>query len=147
MGGVEADLERLTKGWKLTDDEEDGVSLPSGLWEANREPLKLCLVGRVLSVKSFWFEALSTSLQSMLLPVKGMEVKPLPDGRFLIRFNHVIDKQRTVDGCPWNFEKNLIILKSIGETENTMHVALNSCDFFVHVLDIPLSMMNLGSLG
>ncbi|KAL0462204.1 UNVERIFIED_CONTAM: hypothetical protein Slati_0108000 [Sesamum latifolium] len=61
----------------------------------------------------------------MLLPVKGMmEVKQLQESRFLLRFKHIIDKQRAMEGCPWSFEKNIVILKPIGELENPMQVAL-----------------------
>ncbi|KAL0449049.1 UNVERIFIED_CONTAM: putative mitochondrial protein [Sesamum latifolium] len=43
MGGVEPNVERLQKAWHLTDDEEEGVILPSGLWRANLDSLRLCL--------------------------------------------------------------------------------------------------------
>ncbi|KAL0401022.1 UNVERIFIED_CONTAM: hypothetical protein Slati_4132100 [Sesamum latifolium] len=92
MGNVDADLERLSKAWKLTDEEEDGVILPRGLWEANTDSLKLCSVGRLLSNRPIRFETLCSSLQSMLLPVKGMEIKQLEEGCFLLRFQHIIDK-------------------------------------------------------
>ncbi|KAL0451724.1 UNVERIFIED_CONTAM: hypothetical protein Slati_1150500 [Sesamum latifolium] len=144
MGGVEAELDRLNKAWRLNDDEEDPVLVPGGLWEAHVESHNLCLVGRLLSNRPYRHEALSTSLLSMLQPVKGMDVKQLDEGRILLGFEHIIDKQRAQEGCPWSFEKNILILKPIGELENPMHVALDDCDFFIHVHDLPLSMMNLG---
>ncbi|KAL0444003.1 UNVERIFIED_CONTAM: hypothetical protein Slati_2123000 [Sesamum latifolium] len=58
----------------------------------------------------------------MLLPIKGMEVKLLEEGRFLLRFKHIIDKQRALEGCPWSFERNVIILKPIKELENPMQI-------------------------
>ncbi|KAL0407807.1 UNVERIFIED_CONTAM: hypothetical protein Sradi_1715100 [Sesamum radiatum] len=144
MGGVEVELDRMKRAWSLTDDDEEPLLIPSGLWEANAESRKLCLVGRLLSKRPYRHEALCSSLQSMFRPVKGLDIKQLEEGRILLRFNHIIDKQRALDGCPWSFEKNILILKSIGELENPMHVALDECDFFVHVHDLPLSMMNLG---
>ncbi|KAL0431153.1 UNVERIFIED_CONTAM: hypothetical protein Sradi_0741300 [Sesamum radiatum] len=80
----------------------------------------------------------------MINPVKGMEIKHLPEGRFLLRFNHIIDRNRAMAGCPWSFEKNILILNSIGVDENPMQVDLDWCDFFVHIHDLPLSKMNLG---
>ncbi|KAL0319751.1 UNVERIFIED_CONTAM: hypothetical protein Sradi_5236600 [Sesamum radiatum] len=137
-------LDRLSRVWKLKDDEEDGVTLPSGLWKSNKESLDLYLVGRVLTAKPYRFEALTSSLQSMMLPVKGIDTKQLPEGHFLIRFKHIIDKQMAIDGSPWNFEKNLIILRSIGETDNPTLMMLDVCEFYVHIHDLPLSMMNIG---
>ncbi|KAL0439102.1 UNVERIFIED_CONTAM: hypothetical protein Slati_2393200 [Sesamum latifolium] len=116
--------------------------LPSGLRKANLDSHKLCVVGRLLSNKPFKFKALCSSIRSMILPVKGMDIRQLEEGRILIRFNHIIDKQRALEGCPWSFEKNVLILNSVGDFENPMHVALEVCDFYVHVHDLPLSMMN-----
>ncbi|KAL0345933.1 UNVERIFIED_CONTAM: hypothetical protein Sradi_4424600 [Sesamum radiatum] len=73
----------LSKAWNLTDDEESGVTLSSGLWEANVD----------LFNRPVHFGPLYSSLQSMLLPVKGMEIKQLEKGRFLLHFNHPIDRK------------------------------------------------------
>ncbi|KAL0443870.1 UNVERIFIED_CONTAM: hypothetical protein Slati_2109700 [Sesamum latifolium] len=120
MERVKPDLERLNRAWRLTDDEEDGIFVPGGLWEPNSASHELSLVGRLLSTRPYHFEALCSSLQSMLLPVKWMEIEQLQEGRFLLRFKHILDKQRAMDGCPWNFEKNLLILKHVGDLENAM---------------------------
>ncbi|KAL0439022.1 UNVERIFIED_CONTAM: hypothetical protein Slati_2385200 [Sesamum latifolium] len=66
---MEPDSERLRKAWKLTDEEEEGVLLPSGLWQAKSNSHNLCLMGKLLSDKPYKFEALCSSIQSMHLPV------------------------------------------------------------------------------
>ncbi|KAK4424653.1 hypothetical protein Salat_1658900 [Sesamum alatum] len=58
--------------------------------------------------------------------------------------HHIIDRNRTLEGCPWSSEKNIIILNEIREHENPLQVNLELCDFHVHVHELPLSMMNLG---
>ncbi|KAL0421071.1 UNVERIFIED_CONTAM: hypothetical protein Slati_3130000 [Sesamum latifolium] len=73
-----------------------------------------------------------------------MEITQLSEQRLLLRFNHIIDKQRALDGCPWSFEKHILILNTILENENPMQVNLQCCDFFVHIHDLPLNMMNVG---
>ncbi|KAL0291650.1 UNVERIFIED_CONTAM: hypothetical protein Sradi_7018600 [Sesamum radiatum] len=90
------------------------------------------------------FEALATSIKGMLDPVKGLDIRRLEEGRFLLRFHHIIDRNRALDGCPWSFKKNTLILSSVGINENPMHVDLNWCEFYVHIHDLPLSKMNLG---
>ncbi|KAL0408226.1 UNVERIFIED_CONTAM: hypothetical protein Sradi_1757000 [Sesamum radiatum] len=90
------------------------------------------------------FDALVTSIKTMLNPVKGHEMRCLEAGQFLIRFNHIIDRNRALEGCPWSFEKNTIIVSGIGVNENPMIVDLEWCDFFVQVHDHPLSKMNFG---
>ncbi|KAL0367135.1 UNVERIFIED_CONTAM: hypothetical protein Sradi_3603600 [Sesamum radiatum] len=83
-------------------------------------------------------------MKSMLNPVKGLEMRRLEAGHFLIRFNHIIDRNRALEGCPWSFEKNTIILSGSGVNENPMIVDLEWCDFFVHMHDLPLIKMNFG---
>ncbi|KAL0463000.1 UNVERIFIED_CONTAM: hypothetical protein Slati_0187600 [Sesamum latifolium] len=80
----------------------------------------------------------------MISPVKGMDIKQIPPDHFLFRFNHVLDRNRALEGCPWSFEKNVLVLSGINENENSMHIDLNWCEFHVHVHDLPLSKMNLG---
>ncbi|KAL0434034.1 UNVERIFIED_CONTAM: hypothetical protein Slati_2737700 [Sesamum latifolium] len=144
MGSGEPDVGFLKRAWKLTEDKEAGITLPGGLWHADTESYKLCLVGRLLSNRAYRFEALSSSIQSMLQPVTSMDITQLPDKRLLLRFNHIIDKQRALDGCPWSFEKHILILNAIQEDENPLQVDLECCNFFVHIHDLPMNMMNLG---
>ncbi|KAK4426248.1 hypothetical protein Salat_1393300 [Sesamum alatum] len=80
----------------------------------------------------------------MMNPVKGMDIKALSEGCFLLFFHHAIDKQRILAGCPWSFEKNLIILNDVPADANPVHVDLNWCDFVVHVHELPLSKMTKG---
>ncbi|KAL0406668.1 UNVERIFIED_CONTAM: hypothetical protein Slati_3980700 [Sesamum latifolium] len=73
-----------------------------------------------------------------------MEFKQFLGGRILTRFFHIIDRQKTLEGCPWSFEKNILILTRIDPNENPMSVNLNWCGFYVYVHDLPLIRMNLG---
>ncbi|KAL0344308.1 UNVERIFIED_CONTAM: hypothetical protein Sangu_1318200 [Sesamum angustifolium] len=45
---------------------------------------------------------------------------------------------------PMELRKNILLFASLREEENPMKVDLNRCDFFVHVHDISLNMMNRG---
>ncbi|KAL0301476.1 UNVERIFIED_CONTAM: hypothetical protein Sradi_6424400 [Sesamum radiatum] len=144
MGCGELNVGLPKRTWKLIDDEEIGITLPGGLWHTDTKSSKLCLVGHFLSNWAYRFEALCSSIQSMLLQFKGMEITQLLEQRLLLRFNHIIDKQQMLNGCPWSFEKHILILSVVREDENPMQVDLDLCDFFIHVRDLPLSMMNLG---
>ncbi|KAL0345400.1 UNVERIFIED_CONTAM: hypothetical protein Sradi_4371300 [Sesamum radiatum] len=141
---MEAFCHKLGQTLRLTDRENSRVVVPDGLWSIDSESHKLFLVGRLLSTKQPKFEALAASVKSMFNPVKGLEMRRLEEGRFLLRFNHILDRNRAMDGCPWCFEKNVLILNGVGVNENPMHVNLDWCDFFVHIHDLPLSKMNFG---
>ncbi|KAK4420259.1 hypothetical protein Salat_2439000 [Sesamum alatum] len=100
-GGMETVLGQVKRGLKLTEDEEMGVVVPEG--DLDLEKSRLCLVGRLLSNKLYNFEGFSRSIKGMLIPVKGVKMKQLPEGRALLRFKHVIDRNRALAGCPWSF--------------------------------------------
>ncbi|KAL0458596.1 UNVERIFIED_CONTAM: hypothetical protein Slati_0486800 [Sesamum latifolium] len=127
---------------RLTEREGGGEVIPDGLWSAASENHQLFLVGRLLSNKQPKFEALASSIKSMLNPVKGLKMRRLEGGRFLIRFNHIIDRNQTLEGCPWSFKKNTLIFSGLGINENPLNVNLDWCKFYVHVHDLPLSKMN-----
>ncbi|KAL2235739.1 UNVERIFIED_CONTAM: hypothetical protein Sindi_1306100 [Sesamum indicum] len=61
-----------------------------------------------------------------------------------MRFFHVIDKQRALEGCSWSFEKKILILNGIGPKDNPLSVDLNWCDFYVHIHERSLNWKNLG---
>ncbi|KAL0401520.1 UNVERIFIED_CONTAM: hypothetical protein Slati_4181900 [Sesamum latifolium] len=141
---MEAFCHKLGRNLRLTKTEGEGVVILNGLWVIDTEFHNLFLVGRLLSSNQPKFDALVSSITSMLNPVKGLEMRSLAEWHFLIRFHHIIDRNRALEGCPWSFEKNTITLSGIGVHDNPQHVDLNWCDFSVHVHDLPLSKMNLG---
>ncbi|KAL0412147.1 UNVERIFIED_CONTAM: hypothetical protein Slati_3804400 [Sesamum latifolium] len=106
----------------------DELVIPDRLWKSESTEYQLCLVGRLLARRAVNFEGMCASLRIFILPVKGMGIKQLPVDRLLIRFNHVIDRNRTLEGCPWSFEKNVLVLSGIGENENPMQYELDFQD-------------------
>ncbi|KAK4381240.1 hypothetical protein Sango_2987500 [Sesamum angolense] len=144
MSNISPDVELLKKAWKLRDEEEEGVTVPGGLWNTCSESQNLCLVGRLLSNRPYHLDSLGFSIQSMFLPVKRVEIKPVSEKLLPLRFNHEIDKKRALDGCPWSFKKNILLLADMREDKNPMHVVVDWCDFHIHVHDLSLNMMNLG---
>ncbi|KAL0411140.1 UNVERIFIED_CONTAM: hypothetical protein Slati_3703700 [Sesamum latifolium] len=138
---MEPDLDKLERVLKLTDKEDTGSVIPMGLWQNDNENEGYYVVGRILSHKSIHADALRTTLTTAFNPVKGMDFKILPQQRFLLKFYHTVDRQRVMEGCPWAFDKNLIVLKEITADDNPAQMDLNWCDFHVHAHDLPISKM------
>ncbi|KAK4435443.1 hypothetical protein Salat_0707700 [Sesamum alatum] len=140
MGGIVGQLKR---GLLLTEDEDSRVAMPDDArWQGSSQH-HLCLVGRVLTKNPYNFEGFCRSIKGMISAVKDLEVQQLPLGRLLLRFSHIIDRNRALAGCSWSFERNLVILSSINADENPMQVDLNWCEFHVQIHDLPLSHMTL----
>ncbi|KAK4391486.1 hypothetical protein Sango_1926400 [Sesamum angolense] len=108
---------KLGQTLRLMEEEGIGVVIPDALWSVDSEGHQLFLVSRLLTNKQPKFTALVSLIRSMLNPIKGLKMRRLPEGRFLIRFNHIIDRNRALDGCPWSFRKNTLIMGSIGEKQ------------------------------
>ncbi|KAK4389786.1 hypothetical protein Sango_2315600 [Sesamum angolense] len=139
---MELDVNHLRQALRLGDGDVDELVIPNGLWRSESAAHQLCLVGRLLSGRVVNFERMCASIRSTILPIKCMDIKQLLADRILIKFNHVIDRSRALEGCPWSFEKNVLVLSSVAENKNPMQVDLNWCDVHIQVHDLPLSKMN-----
>ncbi|KAL0385613.1 UNVERIFIED_CONTAM: hypothetical protein Sradi_2955600 [Sesamum radiatum] len=139
---MDDEISNLGKKLTLSSEKGNAVVIPLGLWDGETDPEGFCLVERLLSRKSFNFEALHTTLSTAFNPIRGMTVKLIEDNHLLFIFNHQIDRKRVLENAPWAYEKNLLVLNMVGEEENPMKVDLDWCDFHVHIHDLPLGKMN-----
>ncbi|KAK4433511.1 hypothetical protein Salat_1113400 [Sesamum alatum] len=104
---MDSQSRRLRQALHLGDEGVTDLLIADGLWNSESRGYQLCLIGRLLSRQPFSFGGQCASVKGMIVPVKGMEIKQLPGGRLLIRFNHVIDRNRALERCPWSFERML----------------------------------------
>ncbi|KAL0337596.1 UNVERIFIED_CONTAM: hypothetical protein Scaly_2034700 [Sesamum calycinum] len=139
---MDSGINRLKTALSLTESEDDGVVIASSLWYSDSDMFGLYLVGRLLTPRPFHADALKSTLMLAFNPVRGMDLKPLEGNRFLLKFNHMVDRNRVVDGCPWSFEKNLLVLSPIAANENPQEVNLDWAEFHTHVHGLPLSKMS-----
>ncbi|KAL0438808.1 UNVERIFIED_CONTAM: hypothetical protein Slati_2363800 [Sesamum latifolium] len=135
-------MERLSSSLVLSATEEGGLALPAATWVGHsEEDEELLLVGRLLTPRVFRFDVLWTTLMNVLRPIKGMSVRLLEHNRFLLQFNHVVDRDRDLNGGPWLFDKNVIILQKVSADVNPIEIELNWCSFYVFIHGLPLRMM------
>ncbi|KAL0293446.1 UNVERIFIED_CONTAM: hypothetical protein Sangu_2524000 [Sesamum angustifolium] len=134
-------MDRLGKSLVLTEDEVAGLEISSAGEFGNTENDAFLLVGRLHTPRAFRYDVMSSTLSTLLRPAWGMDVRLVGDNRFLLRFSHVVHRDRALMGCPWTFDRNLVILQSVSEDENPLEVNLNWCQFYVHVHDLPLRLM------
>ncbi|KAL0337653.1 UNVERIFIED_CONTAM: hypothetical protein Scaly_2040400 [Sesamum calycinum] len=139
---MEAEFNRMKTALSLTESKDAGVVVASSLWYSESDSYDLYLVGRLLSSRLFHADALKSTLLLAFNPGRGMDLKPLEGNRFLLKFNHIVDRNRVLEECPWSFEKNFLILSSIDLNENPQEVNLDWTYFHVHVHGLPLSKMS-----
>ncbi|KAL0415514.1 UNVERIFIED_CONTAM: hypothetical protein Slati_3383300 [Sesamum latifolium] len=125
MAGLTAGLVHLGKSLVLTDEDEGKLVLSEEAWRAGVEAEGSVLVGRLLTPRPYRFDVLKLMLNNLLRPIKEMSIRLLENQCFLLCFNHRVDRDRALDGCPWTFDKNLIILNKVNANENPLDVDLN----------------------
>ncbi|KAL0323639.1 UNVERIFIED_CONTAM: hypothetical protein Sangu_1983200 [Sesamum angustifolium] len=128
----------------LTKDEEECIVLPiQDLHSINCDnSKKLLIVARILSHRNSNFDALKNMLQSLLQPVKGIQIRWISEDRFCLQFNHLLNMQCTLEGRPWVSNKNLSIMESVADRTNLLDVCLDWSPFTVLVHDITLSLQS-----
>ncbi|KAK4439099.1 hypothetical protein Salat_0244700 [Sesamum alatum] len=138
---MDQDLHRLGRALNLAEEEENGVVVPLGIWHGEAESHGYFLVGRVLSSKPLHADSLRSVLLSAFNSVWGMDFKAIEDNRFLLRFNHILDKKRVMERCPWAFDKCLLVLAEVDDTQSLGEIELNQCEFHVQVQGLPIGKM------
>ncbi|KAL0400240.1 UNVERIFIED_CONTAM: hypothetical protein Sradi_2367300 [Sesamum radiatum] len=110
--------EMLVKGIVLTKVEQDSLLIQQWDWIWMEEQEGYYLVGRILSSKTHRTEFIRSTLASVMNPKKEMTIKDIGKGRLLFKFHHPLDRTRVLDGQPWSFERNLIVLSPTRADDN-----------------------------
>ncbi|KAK4420264.1 hypothetical protein Salat_2439500 [Sesamum alatum] len=119
---MDQSVERLAMDLRLMEDEDEGLHISSSTWRGGGSEEVLWLVGRLLTPRQYRYGVLTNTLQFLIRLARGMEVRSLEANRFLLTFQHVVDRDRALGGCPWMFDKNLVILSKVTTDENPMEV-------------------------
>ncbi|KAK4397412.1 hypothetical protein Sango_1577800 [Sesamum angolense] len=132
---------RFKSALSLTEAEDDGVVIASNMWYRTR----------ISMIYFLWDASYPTDLFTLMLlrllwwrlsTRSWMDLKPLEENHFLLKFNHIVDRNRVLEGCPWSFEKNLLVLNTVDMNENPQQVNLDWAAFHIHVHGLPLSKMS-----
>lgn len=73
----------------------------------------LCLVGCFLSDRNIQSQIMKKQMLLVWKPFQGIAIFEDEVGRFLFQFYHQVDYQGVLNGDPWSFDKNILILGAI----------------------------------
>ena len=107
--------------------------------EENSE-LSLCLVGKLWTTRRFNSNAFMNLMTKIWSPRKGLVAKEIETNLFLFQFYHWKDLDRVIDGEPWFFDKNVVVLKRVDSASRPSELAetLTYAPFWVRIYDCPL---------
>lgn len=100
------------------------------------------LVGRVVSEKSYSGHTLLSNVERLLRPVMGFQFQSFGENRFLLQFNHALDRTHAMEGSPWLLDRCAMLLSLVSQDANPETMALNLMTIVVRLMNIPLGYRN-----
>lgn len=76
-------------------------------------------------------------------PVSWVAIKESKKCVFFFQFFHKLDMQKVINGGPWNFDGQLLILSKTGAGDIPSQVPLFHATFWLQIHDLPFGFMNL----
>ncbi|MCH92514.1 hypothetical protein A2U01_0013454 [Trifolium medium] len=75
--------------------------------------LRWCLVGRFLCERVIHFNSMKVRMPDLWRPMKGVTIKEAKAGTFLFLFAHPLDMEAVLNGGPWTFDNNMLLLERV----------------------------------
>ena len=139
---MEDEIEALCGKIKLTEGEKKGIQITEGEVAINRESGGLCLVGKILSDRQVNKEGFTTILSRIWRLVGKVVFKELQDNMWLFEFLEGVDKERVMEGRPWTFDRQIIVLNEFDGRTPPSKMEFTHSPIWVQVHNMPLLCMN-----
>ncbi|XP_059436809.1 uncharacterized protein LOC132169876 [Corylus avellana] len=136
------ELEDLCGRISLTDGEKIGIQVEEGEIAAEREAGGKCLIGKVWTEKSINKEAFRSVLSTVWRTAGGVKFKELRETIWLFEFTDEGDKRRVLEGRPWSFDGQILVLNEFDGSTPPSQLEFNQSPFWIQVHDMPLLCMN-----
>uniref|UniRef100_A0A803M2D0 CCHC-type domain-containing protein n=1 Tax=Chenopodium quinoa TaxID=63459 RepID=A0A803M2D0_CHEQI len=135
----------LMKEWerlKLNDDENFvfGQSSAASTEEGSNTKIALSLVGKLLTQKPFNAEAMKRVLKNLWRIDDNVAIRSVNTNIFVFQFFNIDDRRKVLEGRPWVFDNQILLLKEICAEEQPSDVAFFSCPFWIRLIDMPFGM-------
>jgi hypothetical protein len=139
-------MEDKMKGVKLSKAERRGIKIG---WRGGGKVgvVEIQAIGKLMADEPGFAEAMEKTLGRIWCPMKGIDVKDLGENIFLFTFHQASGKMKAVDGGPWTFDKNLMIMEEYVPTKNLDEYEFNKIPIWVRIYKPPLGMMSKKKLG
>ncbi|KAL2941144.1 Proline--tRNA ligase [Bienertia sinuspersici] len=98
---------------RIQEDEEEIVNLESIEGVEENSCLKLSIEGKVLTERSYNFEAFKKTMNHIWAISKGALFRQIENGLFVVQFAHNKDRTKVLDGRLWTFDQHLVMLDEV----------------------------------
>jgi hypothetical protein len=135
-------VEKLGGSMKLLEGERVSIEITEDETADQRLANGRCLIGRFMSDRRIQKEAFRAFMARLWKTASKVVFKELQDNMWLIEFASEADKRRVLEGCPWLFDRSVLILKEVEENIPPAQMDFSKSPFWIQVHDIPLICMN-----
>lgn len=98
------------------------------------------LVGRVVSEKPYSAHTLHQNIDRLLRSVRGFNFQDLGENRFVLKFNHPLDRTHALEGCPWLLDRHAMVFSLVPDNANSETMPLDLMKIVVRLHNIPGSL-------
>lgn len=117
--------------------EDEGMTLNLDASVQNSIIQDHCLIGRVLSDKEVRLTYFKQRLNTFWRPVKGFDVSPTTENRYLFQFNHKNDAENVMMDRPWTYDNCNLVIERISPGMIPKNVCLDFMNIWVQVHNLP----------
>lgn len=116
-------IERVSN-LKITAAEDNTVELGDITDDVNESSMIMAVVGKVITMRSYNFDALKRTLNQIWSLTKDALFRQIENGLFVIQFAVAKDKVKVMEGRPWTFDNNLVLLEEIDGSSQPSNIPM-----------------------
>lgn len=132
-------LSERVASMKITATEDNIVELGEIEDEAIETSMNMAVVGKVITMRSYNFEALKRTLNQIWSLTKDGLFRQIENGLFVIQFAVEKDKSKVMEGRPWTFDNNLVLLEEIDGSSQPSNIPMQWCPFWLRLYNLPMN--------
>jgi hypothetical protein len=133
---------KLGEGMRLLEGEKASIVITEDDTADQRLRNGRCLIGRIMSNRRVQKEAFKAFMARLWKTTGKVVFKELEDNIWLLEFSSEADKKRVLEGCPWLFDRNILVLREVEESTPPAQIDFSLSPCWIQVRDIPLICMN-----
>lgn len=123
---------------QITSDESSVISFEEAPDESDESGIALSLVGKVLTIRPYNFEAMKKTLNQIWSISKSALFRTIENGLFVVQFANPRDKTKVMAGRPWSFDQNLVLFNEIEGNAQPSNIALSHSPFWLRLYNLPM---------
>lgn len=144
MSTMDEELEKMCGKISLSEGEHNEITISEGEIVEAKAQGENCVVGKIWTEKSVNKEAFRSVLSRIWRLAGWVVFKELNDNLWLFEFTEVDDKRRVMEGRPWSFDRQALILNDFDGNTPLSLMQFNLAPIWVQVHDMPLLCMTRG---